>query len=95
LHETCSIVEQVYIDVQDCASRRKFMLTRSVLDTLQEAAGLATIAAAAPNRDMAGTKAANAHRYDLHASQVRRSRRMRRAERNEARSLGGWTARLW
>jgi hypothetical protein len=75
------------------------MLTKSilgsVLDTLQEAAGLATFAPAVPNREVAGAKAANANRYDLHASMVRRSRRMRRAERHEAHSVGGWTARLW
>lgn len=71
------------------------MLTKSVLDTIQEAAGLATFTASAPNADLTATKAANAQRFDQHAAMVRRNRRMRRAERNAIRSTGGWTVRMW
>lgn len=71
------------------------MLTKSVLNTLREAAGLATFSSAAPSNQLAGSKAANANRFDHQAALVRRSRRMRRAERNAPISTGGWTVRLW
>jgi hypothetical protein len=71
------------------------MLTKSILDTLQEAAGLATFARAVPTTELTVSKAANANRYDQHAALARRSRRMRRAERNAPHSSGGWTVRLW
>lgn len=71
------------------------MLTKSVLNTLQEAAGLATFSNAVPNSEMTASTAANANRFDQHAALVRRNRRMRRAERNAVRSTGGWTVRMW
>ncbi len=69
------------------------MLTKTVLDTIQKAAGLATFTAAVPKEVL--SKAANAQSYDPHAALVRRNRRMRRAERNAFRSNGGWTVRMW
>ncbi|HKX57269.1 MAG TPA: hypothetical protein VJN01_14250 [Xanthomonadales bacterium] len=71
------------------------MLTKSVLNTLQETAGLATFSTAAPSNPLTGSQAANANSFDHHAALVRRSRRMRRAERNAPFSTGGWTVRLW
>lgn len=71
------------------------MLTKSVLDTIRQAAGLATFTAAVPNADLTANKAANAKSFDQHAAMVRRNRRMRRAERNASRSTGGWTVRMW
>jgi hypothetical protein len=71
------------------------MLTKSVLETIQDAAGLATFTAAAPASEITTSKAANANAFDLHASLVRRNRRMRRAERNAARASSGWTVRMW
>lgn len=71
------------------------MLTKTVLNTMQEAAGLATFSNAVPSKQLPVTEAANANRYDQHAALVRRNRRMRRAERNAARSIGGWTVRMW
>ncbi|HET6564702.1 MAG TPA: hypothetical protein VFG52_04755 [Xanthomonadales bacterium] len=71
------------------------MLTKSVLNSLQEAASLATFTAAAPTTGLSAKNAANANRFDPHAALARRNRRVRRAERNEARSIGGWTVRMW
>jgi len=75
------------------------MLTKSVLDSIQRAAGLATFTAAVPNVELTAelttNKAANAQSFDQHAALARRSRRMRRAERGAFRSTGGWTVRLW
>ena len=71
------------------------MLTKSVLNTMQEAAGLATFSNAVPGSDLTVSNAANANRFDQHAALARRNRRMRRAERNAARSTGGWTVRMW
>lgn len=71
------------------------MLTKSVLDAIQEAAGLATFTAAVPNPELTTNKAANANRFDQNTAMVRRNRRMRRAERNAIRSTGGWTVRMW
>ena len=71
------------------------MLTKSILDTIRDAAGLATFTPALPAREVITSAAANANSYEHHAALVRRSRRMRRAERNEVRSTHGWTARLW
>jgi hypothetical protein len=79
------------------------MLTKSVLDTLQEAAGLATftpsvtsaVSAAVPKAELTIARAANANRFDPQAALVRRNRRIRRAERNATRSMGGWTVRMW
>ncbi len=71
------------------------MLTKSVLDTLQEAAGLATFTAAVPGRDIAAAKAANANSFDHNASLVRPNLRLRRAQRYDIRSLGGWAVRMW
>lgn len=71
------------------------MLTKSVLDSIQRAAGLATFTAAVPNPELTVSKAANARSFDQQTAMARRSRRMRRAERNAVRSDGGWTVRLW
>lgn len=71
------------------------MLTKSILDTIQDAAGLATFVPAVPAAEVIASKAANASSYDRHAAMVRRNRRMRRAERNAARSNSGWTVRMW
>ncbi len=71
------------------------MLTKSVLKTMQEAAGLATFAAPATTTGLTANEAANANRFDHHAAMVRRNRRMRRAERNAVRSSTGWTVRMW
>jgi len=70
------------------------MLTKSVLDTIQKAAGLATFTAVVPNVELTTNKAANAQSFE-NANMVRRNRRMRRAERNAFRSTGGWTVRMW
>ncbi len=70
------------------------MLTKSVLDSIQRAAGLATFTASSVNPVLTANKAANAQRFDQHAAMAPRSRRMRRA-RDTFRANGGWTARLW
>ncbi len=71
------------------------MLTKSILDTLQEAAGLVTFSTPVPVSELTASEAANANHFDQHAALVRRNRRMRRAERNEVRSSSGWTVRMW
>ena len=71
------------------------MLTKSVLDSIQEAAGLATFAPAAPTSVLQASKAANSNRYEQSESMIRRNRRVRRAERNAMRSTTGWTVRMW
>ena len=71
------------------------MLTKSILDTMHEAAGIATFAPAVSSTELAANKAANANRFDSTASMERRNRRMRRAERNAARTGNGWTVRMW
>ncbi len=71
------------------------MLTKSILDTIQDTASLATFAATAPVAELTAGQAANGNHYDQHAALVRRNRRMRRAERNASRSFGGWTVRMW
>lgn len=71
------------------------MLTKSILDTIQDAASVATFTAAVPAAEVTSGKAANASSYDYHAAMVRRNRRMRRAELNAARSNSGWTVRMW
>lgn len=71
------------------------MLTNSILESMQDAAGLATFAPAAPAREVTSNHAVNANRYDQRAALVRRARRMRRAERSAVRANHGWTARLW
>ncbi|MDZ4730410.1 MAG: hypothetical protein SH820_10770 [Xanthomonadales bacterium] len=71
------------------------MLTKSILDTIRDAAGLAAFAPAVPAAEVISGKAANASSYDHHAALVRRNRRMRRAERNAVRSSSGWTVRMW
>jgi hypothetical protein len=91
----CSGIEQVKIKAQDCAFKEIVMLTKSVLNTLQEVAGLATFSKPVPSNQLPVSKAANANRFDPHAALVRRNRRMRRAERNTPRSMGGWTVRMW
>lgn len=71
------------------------MLTKSVLNTMQEAAGLATFSNNVSSNELTASKAANANRFDHHAAMVRRNRRMRRAERNATRATSGWTVRMW
>lgn len=71
------------------------MLTKSVLDSIQKATSLATFTAAVPSTELTANKAANAQNFDHHEALARRSRRIRRAERNAISSVGGWTVRQW